>query len=363
MKFILATAKEEAQLRAMTQDTPMPGHIQIRYEREPDFFQGLDIQGTFHQVVAAMEEGELLGFGCRSVRPMFINGKECDFGYLSGLRSSLQGKRRLGLARAYRRFKELHADQRCPGYITTIIEGNREAIATIASGRAGLPRYLDLGICETYALALKRRGSFPIPGPIRVRRAEEGEEARVISLLRHFGSESQFFPALQVSDFGTPLLRNLPVTAFLIAEDGKEACGIAAVWDQSAFKQHRLHAYSLPMRLARPFINLGLWARGLSPLPPAGKLLKHVTLCFRAVRDHDPSISGALIDAAAASLRDRGISYLITGFHQNDPGRNAMKHRPGTCYQSRLFFVGWEQELAYYQGLDSRPPCFEPAIL
>jgi hypothetical protein len=363
MKFILATAKEEAQLRAMTHSAPMPGHIQIRYEREPDFFHGLDIQGTFHQVVAAMEEGELLGFGCRSVRPMFINGRERDFGYLSGLRSSLQGKRRLGLARGYRLFKELHADQRCPGYITTIIEGNREAIATIASGRAGLPQYLDLGICETYALALKQRASFPKPGRIRVRRAQDGEEGRVIEQLRRFGSESQFFPALHVSDFGTPLLRNLPVTAFLIAEDGKEACGIAAVWDQSPFKQHRIHAYRHPLRLARPFINLGLWTRGLSPLPPAGELLRHVTLCFRAVRDHDPSISAALIDAAAASLRDRGTAYLITGFHQNDPARAAMTHRPSTCYQSRLFFVGWEQELAYYQELDSRPLSFEPAIL
>lgn len=363
MKFILAGRSEDAQLRAMMRNDPMPGHVQIAYEREPDFFHGLDIQGPFHQVVAAMEDGNLLGFGCRSVRPLFINGEERDFGYLSSLRSSLQGKRRLGLSRAFRLFKDLHADGRCTGYITTIIEGNREALHTIASGRAGLPHYLDLGRCETHAIPVRRRNGIQPTGHIQVRSAQKGEEDLVIALLHQWGPGSQFFPALRKEDFGTALLRNLNVTDFLIAEQDHQPCGIAAVWDQSAFKQHRIQAYSPMLKVTRPFLNLGLRLRGHHPLPSAGGILRQAALCFRAACEPDPAITTAFVQSAACRLQRQNIPWLILGFHESDPARGAMKNVFSHRYLSRMFFVGWEPEREIYRQLDSRPIHFEPAVL
>ena len=363
MKFILATRNHEARFREIVRTEAMPGHIQIAYEREPDFFHGLETLGTFNQVIAATEAEAIVGFGCRSIRPLFINGNETDIGYLSGLRSSAIAKSKLGLARGYKMLKELHTDQRCPGYITTIIEGNLEASATIASGRAGLPAYKDLGECLTFAIPLKRRRKTKPHPALTIRFARNGEEALVANTLRQLGNRYQFFPALQAADFNTPLLRNLSITNFLIIESREEPHGIAAIWDQSAFKQHRIRAYSRAMRRAKPLINWTLKSAGYAPLPAKGEPLNHAYCCFAAVRNNDPNLMRVLVDHAYRHLAESGYAHMIIGFHAGNPARSALSGLPKTVYRSRLFFVGWEAEKAAFDALDERIIHFDPAIL
>jgi len=363
MKFILANQSHDAQLRAIINSETMPGNIQVCYEREPDFFHGLGIQGDLNQVMAAEENGIIIGFGCRSVRPMYINGRQTDFGYLSGLRSSSLAKSRMGLARGYRMLSQLHKDERCAGYITTIISGNLEAFSTIAQGRAGLPFYKDMGKCHTYAIALSNRRKKRVLTSVSIRFAQEGEEAKVISLLKEFGRQYQFFPALAESDFGTPLLRNLPVTQFIIAEQNGTSCGVAAIWDQSSFKQYRINKYSRILKLTRPFINIGLKLAGYSSLPQEGQILHNAFLCFKAAKDNSPEILSALLQFACDNIQQAGFSHCILGFHEDDSAKTITAPYQVTVYQSRLYFAGWEKELETYHQLDQRITNFEPAIL
>ena len=362
MKFILANQTHDAQLRAIVRSETMPGHISLAYEREPDFFYGLEIQGTFNQVVTAEDDGKIIGFGCRAIRPMFINGKCIDFGYLSGLRSSSLAKSKMGLSRGFRMFKEQHKDQRCSGYITTIISGNAEAFSTIAQGRAGLPFYKDMGECHTYAIALKKY-SENHHTDILIRFAKTDEESKVIHLLKKFGKQHQFFPALTESDFGTPLLRDLPVTQFIIAEQNGKACGVAAIWDQSSFKQYRIKKYSRLLQLARPFVNIGLKFAGYSPLPKEGQTLRSAFLCFKAAKNNAPEILAPLLQYACDNMRQLGISHCILGFHDDDPAKKITEAYPTTVYRSRLYFAGWEKDLEIFNKFDNRISNFEPAIL
>lgn len=363
MKFILADKSHDAQLREILCASTMPGHIQITYEREPDFFQGLETQGSFNQVIAAEEDGKILGFGCRSIRPMFINGEAVDFGYISGLRSSPEAKQKMGVPRGYREFRKQHADGRCPGYITTIIDGNDAAVATLTQGRAGLPFYNDLGTCFTYAIALKKRCQHPPHTNITTRFAKPGEDSIVINLLNGFGRQYQFFPALTETDFGTPLLRDLPVTQFLIAEQSGIPCGTAAVWDTAKFKQHRIKKYSPLLQLAKPVLNNGLKLAGYAPLPKPGDQINSAYLCFKAAKNNRADILQTLLHDACRHLCQTGYSHCITGFHCTDPAASILSTYPTTLYRSRLFFVGWKDDLAAFGNLDGRIPCFEPAIL
>lgn len=346
----------------MVRSAVMPGHIQIAYERDPDFFQGLEILGTFNQVVAAEENGALAIMGCRSIRPMFINGEAMDFGYLSGLRSSLSAKRGMGLAQGYQKLRELHRDGLCPGYITTIIDGNDEAFSTLAQGRAGLPLYKDLGEGRTYAIALNRRQRTHRSN-ISVRFARPGDVATVIKLFRHAGKEHQFFPAIGESDFGTPLLRNLPVTNFLIAEQNGQPCGLGAVWDQTAFKRHRIRKYSRAMKLGKPFLDAALRLGGYSRLPKEGDALNSAFFGFKTALDNDPTVHAALLRHACIHLRQAGVDHCITGFHEADPAQSALQGFRCSIYRSRLFFVGWDADLETFRRLDGRIPYFDPAIL
>jgi len=362
MKFILADHSYEEQLRNMVRDETMPGHIQISYEREPDFFHGLETQGTFNQIMAAEEEGRIIGFGCRSIRPVFLNGKRINFGYLSGLRSLPESKQKLGVVRGYRTLKKLHTDGRCPGYITTIIDGNVEAISTITKGRAGLPSYKKLGRCTTYAIPLKMKRDKTLGGLV-LRFAKKGEEKRIMESISLLGKQYQFFPALAQSDFESPLLLNLSITDFIVAEKEGKICGISALWDQSAFKQHRIRKYSGFLRRAKPLLNTGLKCAGCQPIPNEGEMLRQAFFCFKATTNNDPKVMKAMLDFACKHLAHAGYAYCITGFHDDDPCSKIVKKHHALRYRSHLYFSGWADDLKTYDALDHRVFNFEPAIL
>lgn len=113
-EFDLATRADDAELRAILAATPMPGRISVSFRREPSFFAAAGVEGPFHQVVVCRDrqQNRIAGFGCRSVRQRYVNGRPTPVGYLSGLRA-LPEYRGLGLvARGYRYFRELHCPPR-----------------------------------------------------------------------------------------------------------------------------------------------------------------------------------------------------------------------------------------------------------
>src|SRR5262245_44781440 len=113
-RFELATADDDADLRRVMAETPMPGAMSVAFRREPSYFGAAVVDGRFRQVVVCREAdtGRVVGFGSRSVGERYVNGRPASVGYLSSLRL-LEAHRNRGLvARGYAYFRQLHADGR-----------------------------------------------------------------------------------------------------------------------------------------------------------------------------------------------------------------------------------------------------------
>jgi len=82
------------------------------------------------------------------------------------------------LARGYRLIRELHADGRTDLYHTVIAADNARALETLASGRAGLPAYRDLGGFVSPAINLGRRKPPLAAGTSSSRRARGAPRRR-----------------------------------------------------------------------------------------------------------------------------------------------------------------------------------------
>ncbi len=82
-RFELATPADDADLRQILAATPMPGRIAVSLRREPSWFAAAVVDGHFRQVVACRDLAtrRLVGFGCRSVRRLYVNGLPTDVGY------------------------------------------------------------------------------------------------------------------------------------------------------------------------------------------------------------------------------------------------------------------------------------------
>src|SRR5947209_9826887 len=82
-RFELATPADDADLRHVLAATPMAGRIEVAFRREPSWFAAAVVDGHFRQVVACRdrETGRVIGFGCRSVREVYVNGVRRAVGY------------------------------------------------------------------------------------------------------------------------------------------------------------------------------------------------------------------------------------------------------------------------------------------
>lgn len=81
--FALADVADDAQIRRLLRDNPVPGAFSLALTREPAFFEGRPIEGPVHQTIVARrgDDPRVIGIGGRSVRTAFVDGAPVHLGY------------------------------------------------------------------------------------------------------------------------------------------------------------------------------------------------------------------------------------------------------------------------------------------
>jgi hypothetical protein len=308
--FDLASEDDAADLRHVLAATPMAGRIAMTFCREPSWFAATVVDGRWRQVVACRDlpSKRIIGFGCRSVRDVYLNGRPATVGYLSSLRL-LPEHRNIGLvARGYAALRRLRADGQTPSYLTTIAEGNDTALSILTSGRAGLPAYHEAGAYHTVAIAIPRKPQPPRWGR-GVRPARPEDLDSVLEFLAASGPRRQFFPRLQAVDFLSPhgAMRGLTMDDLLLAERGGRLVGTLAGWDQHGYRQSVVHAYHGWLRGVRPLYNATAWLLGRPRLPQPGGGLPLPDGCAAAGLGRRPGGVRRLAGGAAGAGRGRSL--------------------------------------------------------
>ena len=353
MNFQLSSQGHEPALRELIRGAAMPGWVRLAFGREPNFFHATGVQGRTNQVLVALEGTRVVGMGCRSIRSAWVNGQKTEIGYLGGLRLAPEVRRTGALARGYAALKQLHDEAPASVYLTTVMEGNTTAASLLTSGRAGLPHYLDQGRFFTYALNLGRRRRRAHSSALQVQRGGDIPWARITAFMDEYGSQRQFFPALDAADFGTDYLRGLKPHDFRVAiRSSGEIAGVAAVWDQGCFKQSVVDGYAPAVRLLRPAINGALQVAGFRPLPATGGALRMLYVSFCCIREDDPVTLRALLEHIYAACQPKEHHFLVLGFHERDPLRAALDGFLTFRYTSRLYLACWDDGLEFVRQLD-----------
>ncbi len=178
----LANDADDHELRGLLRRSlRFPGSISVTcFERDPTvsstpaplrcargFFSGWHRPRSPHRELSSV-------LGTRSVSPAFVNGRPALLGYLADLRLDERYRGGTLIARGYRFLRHLHEDHRARLYTTMIFSGNHAALTTIASGRAGLPQYHDMGLVHSPGINIRRAQasrSMPVVRSVaRVRR-------------------------------------------------------------------------------------------------------------------------------------------------------------------------------------------------
>lgn len=353
----LATPADDAAIRALLRQQPMPGRIRIAYQREPEFRLGCEVTGEDFQVLVARRENstEVAGMACRSVRRVFINGGEQRLGYLGQLRIDPNCRGRWLVARGFSQLKQLHDRDPLPAYLASIVDGNREATGVLVhKRRKGFPAFHPVADYCTLTIGITR-AKPSLDGGVQIAAPQRDELAQVALFLRSNGSKRQFFPAWTEERIERLSALGLGLNDLRIARRGGELVGVAGLWDQSGYKQAIVHSYTGWLKAAAPIYNLGAPWFGRAALPRPGEKLRSAYASLLCIAGDEIAVFRALLRELYNLAGERLFSHLLVGLDSRDPLLSVAREYPHILYASRLYLAEWPEGGRFYEQLDGRP--------
>lgn len=341
-----ATAEDDAALRALLRDNPMPSWVRMSVAREPSYFAGCDRFGRDWAVVAH-EGNALVGMYACSRQPVHMNGEPIGIGYLGSLRVDPRYRHRLRILRAgFDSVRRLSPPPPPEHWYTAIAAGNRPARRLLEANLRGMPRYRPCNELVSLALPGARYRSHSLWRPVA-----PTELTALCDLHNRSAGQYQFAPAL------TPGMALATGATFYAIDGSRGLAACMALWRQQAYKQVTAYGYRAPLEHVLPLYNAYARLTQRVALPPVGRALDQTNLAFLAVADgcrHGPAV---LIEDALALA---GSPVLTLGLHERHPwlGTLMRTFRPLT-YRTRIYVVSF----AASPDLDGRPAQPEAAVL
>ena len=219
IKVQLAKKSDDLILNKILRDNEMQGNISIAFQRNPSYFNALKIVGKNKQVIVGKnEQNQIIGFGTRSIKSVYINENVRGVGYLSNLRVIKGYKGKGYLHSGYTYLRRLHQDRKVSIYYSTIMEDNKIAIKILTSNKPYLPIYHDLGRYCTVAISLFGNKKH-FKSKLKIVNGSNNNIKKILKFLNKVGAEKQFYPYYTFNDFTSKnkSLMNFEIKDFYVA--------------------------------------------------------------------------------------------------------------------------------------------------
>jgi hypothetical protein len=368
----LANPADDSSLRRLLRENPIPGSISLSYEREPDYFKAAGVDGRLSQTIIQLDDatGECLGMGARIIRPMYVNGKVQEVGYMGHLRVDLRRPWGLALARqlvrSFQKFHELHTDGRVPFYLMSVIADNTPARRLLTAELPGMPCARPYVRMFTYAVSGRRaKREIPLPSDLTLQRGTSEHIPEIIACLQRNGARRQFFPYWSYENLFMPAQTpNLHPDDFFLALNGSKVAGCLALWDQTSFKQTVVRGYTGAVAHWRPWINLLSKFVDIPYLPKVDSPLRYSYASHLAIDNDDPQIFSSLLRAIYNETNRRNFNYFMIGLGEtNTLCRVLTKSYLHFTYPSQIYLMAWQDGLDAIAQVGGQVPGLEIAVL
>ena len=360
--FRKALTGDNERLKATLRDNAMDSWVRLSFEREPSYFDGVDLMGKSCTVMACDENqlNSTVGMYFCEYLPVHVNGASDNVGYLGGLRVNQQHRHKVRILKSgFSSIPHLVPVQgAAPFWFTSVASENTPARRLLEAGLKGMPIYRPLGEMETLAFNT-RQGK--LQGLLQ--QALPEDIPAMVDFFNRQAARYQFSPVLS-KEWLTDLSgdKGLTLGDFWLAKTGADIRGCLAIWDQRAFKQTVSRGYRFPLNAFRGAYNLYAGPTGRVKLPAVGKKLEQVFLSFVAFDKLEGTLPLQIIKEGLARAREKGADIGILGLSAENPLTAILKRtlRPSiyrTCIETVHFSADLEPML------NGSPPQPEVAVL
>ena len=375
----LAGDDDNAAILELMADVPMEGNLALATQRGPDFFALYRLQRGQHFLFvdeAKDNSGRLAGMGGILVRSGWLDGVTMPVGYLGDLRTRGFVRERVAFPQVYAHFFHQTAQQTgCDHYLTAILADNAAAARALtepstllsavttrteparaersqpvlvntdsapartttttttttatttttttarATKRRPQPHY---HLLTPYEMAnihfLRRRRAPPTPG-LTVRRATTTDLPRITALLAADHKRRPFGWRFDTGEFEHRLV-HWPgfriENTFIVVDDRDVLRAVTTCWDPHAVKRYAVLRYGGQMLWVKRALSLAARVTGTAPLPKIGDDFRSFYLTNLSVKDDDPRVFQALVDAVYAAHVDDGYHFFSFPLYPND---------------------------------------------
>lgn len=317
-----AASDDNAALIDLASACPMVGDITMCVDRTPDFFALNRLEGERWSVgVAQAANSGITGCVALAARRAYLFGEPSDTAYSGDLKvhpRARGGRTAESLIRWARNGLGEFGPDDLPTLVT-IMAGNH-GMERLTDGRRGNPVFQRFATVRVHAVPLlpRRRAATEL----RIAPADANDVGPMMALWRRVAPGRQFAPVLDCDEFARWVANapGLRLHDYWLAWrlDGRLA-GFVGIWEQSAFKQLRVLAYSRRLAAMRLMVNAAARMTGTATLPPPGAPLRTATAVHVCVPGDSPGVLHALLRRIHDVLRARQFTVFTVGLDPRDP--------------------------------------------
>jgi hypothetical protein len=328
--FRRATREDDSLVRAILRENGAATWVEMAIAREPSFFSGGNPIGEEWAVIGE-EAAEVVGMYTAAILPVYVGGHAERIGYLGGLRVVPRHRRRIRhLREGYASIRPLApSGGTLPWWFTVVAAGNDVARRLLEAGVAGLPAYQPLGEYVTFGLATARGRRRDL-----WRTCSATDVPQIIAFHRAHASRFDLTPVLDET-----VVLGIGRDRFFIHEHDGEIRGLAALWDQRAFKQIVARRYRRPIGALVPAYNLYAKLFRRISLPHEGRPLEHTFIAFLALADDALPEAAALLEDL---LQRCATPVASLGLGAEHPLVSALAELAPMRYAARVYAVSFE---------------------
>ena len=347
-------------IRSLLARNPILGNISLTYQKDPSFFEALQVGNRQAKVLVAAEGDEIVGFQSVSSREVFVNGRKENIGYLSNLRLDKKYQQSGIFKRGINFLKENRHQLAVPFYFSSIISANKLVLKKLIKPRPDGLQFVSQGGYLTKAVILLNHKK-KISGSYEIIRGSQNNLDEIILFLEAEGKKKNLFPCYNREDFNSDFLKDFKIEDFYLAVKDDRIVGMVGKWDQNNFKQNVIAGYSLAFKAFRSIYNAVGKVFHWPAIPAIGEKINFLYISFIAVADNDQKVFGDLLKAVYNDELKSKYLYLVLGLNERDPLIKALAGFICLTYRSEIFLNYWQwSELS---ELDKKIPYLEIATL
>ena len=333
INYRLAAPEDNSQLLSLTNDADMAGIIGLRTDRDPSFFNLIELRGK-SKVYIAEEKQKIVGSICVSEENVYINKRNYPLYYITDFKVAKTHRNQgIGLQLTNEVAEYLETKNADLAFLN-VAKGNKKPFVFF-SKRTNYPDFENIGTFKIFQFigAKKKRGNNKYD--IEVTTATD----EIIHFLNEYYSKHELSNIISKD--------SLKGTSIFCVRNNEVIIAVMCLLDTSSMKQHIVLKMPWYLRLFILAVNTIRPLTKTTRLPKQNEAINMLYLKYLAVSNQDASLIKELIYKAKLEVYKKSYAFVSFGLHEKDP---LVNYLPG-LFKITFYSVGMLVSMRNSKGL------------